>query len=184
MGSSTPPSPSTTPTTFFQADIKTFRDLVQKLTGISSEESQELTRNPTSQRPTTLSQKKPQRPQFKLQDRRQHSMRKLEIQLGLNSLCNSPRQLSASPVSPFGSDMFSGCSGSQSPLSEEQEEKVIAEKGFYLYPSPASTPRGSDPPELLPLFPLAGLNIHGRVVQLVPLCFRSDLTLHDLLSII
>ncbi|KAK6912475.1 VQ protein [Dillenia turbinata] len=156
MGSSTPPTPTTTPTNFVQADIKTFRELVQKLTGIASEESQELNRNPTSPRHKTLSQKKPHTPQFKLQDRGQHPMRKLENQLGLNSLRDSPRQLTESPVSPFGSDStFWGRYGSQSPLSEEQEEKVIAEKGFYLYPSPASAPRASDPPELLPLFPLA-----------------------------
>lgn len=37
----------------------------------------------------------------------------------------------------------------------EEEEKAIAGKGFYLHPSPISTPRGSDPPQLLPLFPLS-----------------------------
>ncbi|GAV78235.1 VQ domain-containing protein [Cephalotus follicularis] len=40
----------------------------------------------------------------------------------------------------------------ESPMSpcEEEEKKAIAEKGFYLHPSP----RASEPPELLPLFPL------------------------------
>lgn len=37
---------------------------------------------------------------------------------------------------------------------EEEEEMAIAAKGFYLHRSPLSTPAGSDPPELLPLFPL------------------------------
>ncbi|KAF8405808.1 hypothetical protein HHK36_007885 [Tetracentron sinense] len=35
------------------------------------------------------------------------------------------------------------------------QEQAIAEKGFYLHRSPLSTPRGSEPPELLPLFPLS-----------------------------
>lgn len=35
---------------------------------------------------------------------------------------------------------------------EKEEERVILEKGFYfLHPSPLST---TDPPQLLPLFPL------------------------------
>lgn len=37
---------------------------------------------------------------------------------------------------------------------EEAERAFIAEKGFYLHPSPLSTPRGGAEPELLPLFPL------------------------------
>ncbi|KAL9463087.1 hypothetical protein AB3S75_000983 [Citrus x aurantiifolia] len=36
----------------------------------------------------------------------------------------------------------------------EEERAVIAEKGFYLHPSPLSTPRGGAEPGLLPLFPL------------------------------
>ncbi|PKH47981.1 hypothetical protein CRG98_050387, partial [Punica granatum] len=61
-----------------------------------------------------------------------------------------------SPVSPL--DLFAArMSPRSSPSSllspSEQEEKAIAEKGFYLHPSPLSTPRGAEP-ELLPLFPL------------------------------
>ncbi|PIA46006.1 hypothetical protein AQUCO_01600341v1 [Aquilegia coerulea] len=117
----------------------------------------------------------PRRSAFKLQERRQN-MRKLEIKLGLTSIRNSsnsptaaysPREMQSyllgspipSPVTPLGSDTvfssrFPG-SGSSSPASVvEEEEKAIAEKGFYLHPSPLSTPRGLEPPELLPLFPL------------------------------
>lgn len=52
-----------------------------------------------------------------------------------------------SPVSPL--EYLAARGSPRSP-----EERAIAEKGFYLHPSPLSTPRGSDPPELLPLFPL------------------------------
>ncbi|KAI4381980.1 hypothetical protein MLD38_007994 [Melastoma candidum] len=45
----------------------------------------------------------------------------------------------------------SGSPGTPSVLSpKEEEEKAIAEKGFYLHPV-STLPR---PPELLPLFPL------------------------------
>lgn len=70
-----------------------------------------------------------------------------------------------SPVSPLellgrGSPRTPPYKSSSSPMAMEDEEmKGIAEKGFYLHPSPLSTPRGggggaAEPPELLPLFPL------------------------------
>ncbi|XP_068652291.1 VQ motif-containing protein 11-like [Aristolochia californica] len=158
---------ATTPTTFVQADAHTFRDLVQKLTG-ANEDCPDKLPITVPARLTARDVGGPRRSGFKLQERRQN-MRKLEIKLGLTSLRNSgfsPRSQShphiaispiTSPVTPLGSEsLFCGnfnLSGSESPspvLSEE--EKAIAEKGFYL--SPLSTPRGSDPPELLPLFPL------------------------------
>lgn len=37
---------------------------------------------------------------------------------------------------------------------EEKEEKAIAEEKFYLHPYPIITPRGSNSPRLLPLFPM------------------------------
>ncbi|KAL0342128.1 UNVERIFIED_CONTAM: VQ motif-containing protein 19 [Sesamum calycinum] len=58
-----------------------------------------------------------------------------------------------SPVSPL--EYLAARGSPRTPRSPmEEEERAIAEKGFYLHPSPLSTPRGSDPPELLPLFPL------------------------------
>lgn len=160
-----PPTPSSpTPTTFVQADTNTFRDLVQKLTGAAGDSSEKfpvtLPVRLGSSKPTSpIDATGPRRSQFKLQERR-HTMRKLEIKLGLTSLCSSPRQTHMSdspvpsPVTPLSSEsMFSARFSSESPVSEE--EKAIAEKGFYLHPSPMSTPRGSDPPELLTLFPLS-----------------------------
>lgn len=61
----------------------------------------------------------------------------------------------ASPVSPLDHVLARGSPRTpKSPYEDEEEkeeeERVIAEKGFYLHPSP----RASQPPELLPLFPL------------------------------
>ncbi|CAK9178885.1 unnamed protein product [Ilex paraguariensis] len=149
-----PPSP--TPTTFVQADTNTFRELVQKLTGASSDSQDKLpvthpTRFSTKPVDTTRIRRSP----FKLQERRQHTMRKLEVKLGLTSLYNSPRQAQSmlssvqSPVTPLGCDsVFVSRVGTESPPSEE--EKAIAAKGYYLHPSP----RKAQPPELLTLFPL------------------------------
>ncbi|KAE8735203.1 DnaJ/Hsp40 cysteine-rich domain superfamily protein [Hibiscus syriacus] len=169
--SSVPSTPK--PTTFVEADANTFKDLVQKLTG-STNDTDKLPVNI----PGRLSSKTsshggdhptaPRRPPFKLQERRklQHSMKKLEIKLGLTTLRNSPshcvfdcqtRRLD-SPVTPLGSEsLFYSSSGTVSPSSPvvSEEEKAIAEKGFYLHPSTLNTPRGSRSPELLTLFPLS-----------------------------
>lgn len=72
-----------------------------------------------------------------------------------------------SPVTPLNEDPFYNNnnnnyynSSSSSPSmaganSSEEEEKAIAEKKFYLHPSPrTATPRNSEPPQLLPLFPV------------------------------
>lgn len=127
--SSSSSSSSPTQTTFVQADTVTFRDLVQKLTGSAP------TKLPSDA--NTAVRRSP----FKLHDRRMHTItRKLEIQLGLT---NSPIQ---SPITPLRSDsVFSANSPG---------EEAIAENRFYLHPSPLSTPRASEPPELLTLFPL------------------------------
>lgn len=54
----------------------------------------------------------------------------------------------SSPVSTL--DVYGRGSSPRTPV--EEEERAIAEKGFYLHPSPR-TPRASEP-ELLALFPL------------------------------
>ncbi|XP_010268505.1 PREDICTED: VQ motif-containing protein 11-like [Nelumbo nucifera] len=179
MGSSS--AMAATPTTFVQADAHTFRELVQKLTGASEDDSEKLPITVPARFSARSSNSSdvvgPRRPAFKLHERRQN-MRKLEIKLGLTSLRNStalsPRQNHllvspiSSPVTPLSPDpLFSGHfpgSGSESPSSPavSEEEKAIAEKGFYLHPSPLSTPRGSEPPELLPLFPLSSPKQQSR----------------------
>lgn len=78
-----------------------------------------------------------------------------------------------SPVTPLIPDPFNraaaaaaaaasgACNNSGSNnLDLAAEDKAIKEKGFYLHPSPASTPRDAEP-RLLPLFPVTS----PRVVQ-------------------
>ncbi|KAL0397120.1 UNVERIFIED_CONTAM: VQ motif-containing protein 11 [Sesamum calycinum] len=149
---SLPPTPTLHPfsngfdpnTTFVQADPSTFRAVVQRLTGAAG-------------KPNSSCEMGPRRPAFKLHERRP-TARKLEIKLNNNNgaaALHSPssarnRTVMASPVSPL--DYLAARGSPRSPM--EEEERAIADKGFYLHPSPLSTPRGSDPPELLPLFPL------------------------------
>ncbi|KAK8691291.1 hypothetical protein V6N13_074806 [Hibiscus sabdariffa] len=73
------------------------------------------------------------------------------------SLLDFPK-LALSPVTPLNEDPFNKSSPSLGNSSEE--EKAIAEKGFFLHPSPMSTPRDTEP-QLLPLFPLTSPRVSG-----------------------
>ncbi|EEF34142.1 VQ motif-containing protein 19 [Ricinus communis] len=75
------------------------------------------------------------------------------------SLLDFPK-LTLSPVTPLNiEDPFNKSSPSLGNSSSE-EERAIAEKGFYLHPSPISTPRDSEP-QLLPLFPVTSPKVSG-----------------------
>ncbi|OWM77447.1 VQ motif-containing protein 4 [Punica granatum] len=121
---------------------------------------------------------------FKLYERR-NSLKSLKInplgpfpgQLGSGASPRNPEILSPSildfpalvlsPVTPLTHDPFARSprppydSLAESPsLDPEAEEKAIREKGFFLHPSPASTPRDPEP-RLLPLFPLSSPRVSG-----------------------
>ncbi|XP_027344857.1 VQ motif-containing protein 11 [Abrus precatorius] len=173
-------SDSTTPnTTFVQADPSNFRAVVQKLTGASEDPSAHklpLTL-PTrlaaqSHRPAAAEVIGPKKPNFKLHERRNAAAKKLELSIGVSeravnmsvSPCSLVRSrallgenmVMASPVSPL---EFLARASPRTPKSpDEEEERAIAEKGFYLHPSP----RASQPPELLPLFPLHSPTHHNH----------------------
>lgn len=71
--------------------------------------------------------------------------------------------LALSPVTPLIPDPFnrgSGPNNSKSNLNTAAEDRAIKEKGFYLHPSPANTPRDSEP-RLLPLFPVTSPRVAG-----------------------
>ncbi|TKY71712.1 VQ motif-containing protein 4 [Spatholobus suberectus] len=153
------------PTTFVQADTSSFKQVVQMLTG-SSETAKQASKpgNPTHSIPPMKSMpKKQQQSGFKLYERR-NTLKNLNIDPLLTSYLSSPRKpdilspsildfpaLVLSPVTPLVPDPFDRSSAPPS-LDSEAEEKAIKEKGFFLHPSPASTPRDAEP-RLLPLFP-------------------------------
>ncbi|XP_072998383.1 VQ motif-containing protein 4-like [Typha latifolia] len=163
------------PTTFVQADTNSFKQVVQMLTGSAeTAAAAAAAKNPPSPSCAGSGAKGPpgpKRPPFKLYERR-NTLKNLKIISPLmpafrNSNHNSPRNnqpeilspslldfpsLVLSPVTPLIPDPFGR--GPLVPGSEaaiKAEEKAIAEKGFYLHPSP----RAAEPPRLLPLFPLA-----------------------------
>ncbi|CAH9107790.1 unnamed protein product [Cuscuta europaea] len=152
------------PTTFVQADSSSFKQVVQMLTGSSKNASA-----PSDPPPSAAGNRgfslPPKKQGFKaLYERRNvhkngfmisplipgsASPRKPEILSP--SILNFP-SLALSPVTPLNEDApFSNSSPSLGNSSEE--DRAIAEKKFYLHPSPRSaTPRDS-PPQLLSLFP-------------------------------
>ncbi|KAL8512881.1 hypothetical protein ACS0TY_019142 [Phlomoides rotata] len=62
-----------------------------------------------------------------------------------------------SPVTPLISDQFNR---EVNRVNTEAEDKAIKEKGFYLHPLPATTPRELEP-RLLPLFPVTSPRVAG-----------------------
>ncbi|XP_054816139.1 VQ motif-containing protein 4-like [Prosopis cineraria] len=168
------------PTTFVQADTSSFKHVVQMLTGSSHPPAQDHPPPPPPPPSSSSSaaaknfsippvKTAPKKQGFKLYERRNS----LKNSLMINTLVpnyahssgfSSPRKpeilspsildfpsLTLSPVTPLNDDPFDKSSPSLGNSSEE--DRAIAEKGFYLHPSPMSTPRDSEP-QLLPLFPL------------------------------
>ncbi|KAF8050093.1 hypothetical protein N665_2045s0007 [Sinapis alba] len=153
---SQPPSYATDPNTMFvQADPSSFRNIVQKLTGAPPELS-------TAQHKLPLT---PKKQAFKLHERRHSSSKKMELKINNDSCGQFNRGFLVSPVShldPF----WTRVSPHESVLEnhhatpEKEEQKAIAEKGFYFLPSPRSSAEPA--PELLPLFPLPSPQRNGN----------------------
>ncbi|GAB2298669.1 hypothetical protein Dimus_032740 [Dionaea muscipula] len=80
-----------------------------------------------------------------------------EMKILSPSLLDFP-SLVLSPVTPLIPDPFNRSGWVV--VDRAAEEKAIAEKGFYLHPSPVSTPRDSEP-RLLPLFPTTSPRVAG-----------------------
>ncbi|XP_010423074.1 PREDICTED: VQ motif-containing protein 31 isoform X1 [Camelina sativa] len=159
-------------TTFVQTDTNTFREIVQRLTGPS--ENNSAVAPPEATVIKTVIQKKPT---SKLHERRQCMRPKLEIvkpPLSFKPTGTTPSSKSGNTnllTSPVGtpSSLFSNLSLVEGEKAEpdscttniEEEEKAIKERRFYLHPSPRSKP-GYTEPELLPLFPLTSPNSSGK----------------------
>ncbi|XP_054778882.1 VQ motif-containing protein 4-like [Prosopis cineraria] len=168
------------PTTFVQADTSSFKQVVQMLTG-SSKPAASNSSDPSPAKthaipPIKSTPKKQQSSSgFKLYERRNSLSKNLKISplipsFSPNNSGFSPRKpeilspsildfpsLVLSPVTPLIPDPFDRTSPS---LDKEAEEKAIKEKGFFLHPSPASTPRDAEP-RLLPLFPTTSPRVSG-----------------------
>lgn len=176
-----PPSPSSSllpvaapTTTFVQTDQATFKELVQRLTGptststsISAIELQQhqqqqqqhhhLYHHPYHSTPPSPTGRPPagiikRRPAFKAQGHRA----KLTI---LKPGPVNPVLFAAPGIISPSSEVASLSirDNDRSPsveINEEEEERAIRERRFYLHPSPRSRESMSEP-ELLPLFPLS-----------------------------
>ncbi|KFK38871.1 hypothetical protein AALP_AA3G171300 [Arabis alpina] len=179
------------PTTFVQADTSSFKHVVQMLTGTSSPRSPDSPRPPTTPSGKsnfvippikTAQPKKHSHSGNKLYERRSHNNFKnslmintLMIGAGAGSPRFSPRNQEIlspscldfpklalnSPVTPLkhGNDGDGDPFDRMSPLSEE--DRAIAEKGYYLHQSPISTPREAEP-QLLPLFPVTSPRVSSE----------------------
>ncbi|KAK9130299.1 hypothetical protein Sjap_010786 [Stephania japonica] len=132
-------------TTFVQADAHAFRDLVQRLTGADEN---------SPARP--LSAGASDRGGVAVGPRRSASFKRInKLEITKFGLRKAPPS-SPSPVTPLASEsVFSSAAAAA-----EEEERVIAEKGFYLHPSP----KGAEPPQLLPLFPLTSPKQEQRLL--------------------
>ncbi|CAM0882733.1 unnamed protein product [Alopecurus aequalis] len=160
------------PTTFVQADTTSFKQVVQMLTG-SEQSSKNATVTPTAGNSsagiggsqTANGPCRPKKPSFKLYERRS-SLKNLKMIAPLAmGAPPSPRKaatpeilspsvldfpsLKLSPVTPLTGDPFNPSPASSS--SGDAERAAIADKGFFFHPSP----RGAEPPRLLPLFPVS-----------------------------
>ncbi|KAL0888307.1 hypothetical protein Bca101_012290 [Brassica carinata] len=156
-------------TTFVHTDTNTFREIVQRLTGPSENNNAAAAVPEATAIKSAAAQKKPT---SKLHERRQCMMRpKLEIvkpPLSFKPTSTTPSSKSGNTnllASPVGtpSSLLSNLSlieGDRADT-EEEEEKAIKERRFYLHPSPRSKP-GYTEPELLTLFPLTSPSSSGR----------------------
>lgn len=174
------------PTTFVQADTSNFKQVVQMLTGSSETAKQASNSKPTHQDPSSSSSSSskippiktaPKKQGFKLYERRNKLKNNFMINTFVSgfgqssafsprnheilspSLLDFPKLTLSSPVTPLNEDPFN--KASPFGTSSSEEEKAIAEKGFYLHPSPRTlTPRDSEP-QLLPLFPVESPRVSG-----------------------
>ncbi|KAJ0051919.1 hypothetical protein Pint_00441 [Pistacia integerrima] len=148
-------------TTFVQTDSNAFRDVVQRLTGLSESEA-------GTQEGAAAKIAGTKRQTSKLHERRHYTRPKLEIvkppinfrpgsspsRSGNSSLLPSPVGTPSTILSKLSIEEEENKEEqAKSELNSHEEEKAIKERRFYLHPSPRSKP-GYTEPELLTLFPL------------------------------
>ncbi|KAJ8471417.1 hypothetical protein OPV22_025760 [Ensete ventricosum] len=188
--------PNPHPTTFVQADTSSFKQVVQMLTGSAAAAAAAAAANSSASKGPVAPAAKatgPKRPAFKLYERR-NSLKNLKILSPLipTFLCSnsgspvgaagfSPRKqpeilspsmldfpsLVLSPVTPLIPDPFNRPHHPNSESAKRAEDRAIAEKGFYLHPSPRA-PSDAEPPRLLPLFPVTSPNVSSDLSLATP----------------
>ncbi|KAJ3670999.1 hypothetical protein LUZ60_008425 [Juncus effusus] len=155
------------PTTFVQADSSSFKQVVQMLTGSTSANSGSTKAAPITSRSAATG---PKKPSFKLYERRGSlkNLKSISPLIPTAPSFFSPRSdvlspsildfpsLVLSPVTPLSPSLASPADTVNN--STVVEERVIQEKGFFLHPSP----RGSEPPRLLPLFPVTSPRVSSE----------------------
>lgn len=163
------------PTTFVHADTASFKQVVQMLTGAEQPSKNAATAATAAAGNSSAAgigggqgangPCRPKKPAFKLYERRS-SLKNLKMiaPLAMGALpsptgrkVGTPEILSPSvldfpslklsPVTPLTGEPFNRSPASSS---EDAERAAISERGFFLHPSP----RGAEPPRLLPLFPV------------------------------
>ncbi|KAG6532304.1 VQ motif-containing protein 31-like [Zingiber officinale] len=149
-----PASASTTTTTFIQADVTTFKELVQRLTGPAESTT---TASTVCSPPSSASSSSSSLPAGRL--KRLHHGSHLRLAIPRTDAPSGSTKL-ASPAAPSPAATFARLdisaeekSGEAIEEEEEEEERAIKERRFYLYPSPRAKNRVAEP-ELLPLFPI------------------------------
>ncbi|KAK8942337.1 hypothetical protein KSP39_PZI008846 [Platanthera zijinensis] len=135
--------------TYVQTDATTFKELVQRLTGPHDDVP--------SSKPAGV-----RGPSFKLHERRRASRSKLSVlkpivspqPLPFDISFSSPASRSplVSPSTQLSVLSISDVNRSPEEINEDEEEKAIRERRFYLHPSPRLGRTAE--PELLTLFPL------------------------------
>ncbi|CAH8264640.1 unnamed protein product [Arabidopsis lyrata] len=163
-------------TTFIRTDPSSFKQVVQLLTGISKTPPHQPDPRFSSFHsipPIKSVPNKKQASSFRLYERRDSMKHYLKINPTSSGLPEVPSPgildfpaLALSPDTPLMSDPFhrsGSLSQTQSPSdpkpsSDDEEERAIKEKGFYLHPSPSTTPRDTEP-RLLTLFPMTSTHL-------------------------
>ncbi|XP_048634394.1 VQ motif-containing protein 13-like [Brassica napus] len=159
-------------TTFFQTDASSFKQVVQMLTGSSKKPNPNNKPKPRySIPPVKASPSKKlssSSSDFRLYERR-NSKKHLKIHPVHSGL---PEKLSPSildfpslvlsPDTPLIPVPFIQTGSLNKSPSSDAEERAMKEKGFYLHPSPSTTPRVLEP-RLLPLFPLTSPRVSDSV---------------------
>ncbi|XP_058219661.1 VQ motif-containing protein 4-like [Rhododendron vialii] len=141
------------PTTFIHADTNSFKQVVQMLTGSPE------TATKQASKPGGPVKTRPKKPGFKLHERRNSTLKNLKIITGLSPTGHT-KILSPSFLDLQKLDIRDRSSSPSSCNFLSLEEKLVAERGFYLLGSPVTTPQGSEP-QLLPLFPLTSPRVSG-----------------------